>query len=1072
MSGGSGKNIPLGTIIKLSHRAFALCLASSTYAVPQVAHAQSGGAVTFNITATDLGSALNQLAQQSDHQIIFPNDAAINRASRPLQGKFLPQEALQILLKDSGLSFTFDNDGMIVVIKAPARPQTEARINEPHTQIVAPSGPAPSALRVSTALEEIIITGSRIVREGYEAPTPLTVVGVEVLERSAEISLSTLLNTMPAVTGSSMQTNGSLSYNAGLPGVERTNLRSLGANRVLVLLDGQRVVGSSNAGDVDISNLPSQLISRIDVVTGGASAVYGSDAVAGVVNFILDKNFTGIKGELSGGITNYGDDRQFKGNLTAGFAIDDSRGHILMSGEHAEIGGTDGDGGRSWNRTGLLVFNNPTYTATNGQPRLLLLPQGSTFTGTAGGIIVSGPLKGIAFGAGGTQYQFQYGSLLSSPYMQGGEWSRNDFQFQYNLLPQQTQNRLFSRASYDVADRLTAFIQYSWAQNSVTHHVGYLPNLGGPSGPVVQIDNPFIPETVRAAMVANNLTSFQFGTFNTDFSEFGSESERITNRISGGLEGNFDALEQAWSWNAYYTYGVTKTSVVYPNSPLRSRYTLAIDAVVHPTNGEIVCRSILSGANTGCLPWNPLGIGVNAGHEAALAWIDAGGSYQRSLIQQHVFSATVSGEPFSNWAGPISLSANFEYRNEKIVTGVDAASQVFDHFLGNLAGLDGAQSVTEGALEAVVPVVKDMKWADSWDLSAAVRFTGYELAGFVTTWKVGTTYSPNDQIKFRLTRSRDIRAPTLLELFAQPASTTTGTGVFDRFLNDQPTPSNTITVTTGNPSLRPEKADTTGLGAVLAPQFLRGFMMSVDFWNVRIAGAIQPISAQQVVDSCFTGQIASLCGNITRNPSTGLISQIHNYSVNLAVQEVRGIDLEASYGTTMSNLFLGWRGNLRLHGLMTFYLKNYQNNTFNPPTDTAGENGGVNPPNWKANVTATYQLDPLTFTLTGRAISGGTGFNNYIECTSGCPAATAANPTINNNHVPARVYLDANVNYRVLLRDATTVDVFVSANNLFNASPPQVANSTTTQHYVSIGANAANYDRLGTVYRAGLRFKM
>jgi outer membrane receptor protein involved in Fe transport len=353
-----------------------------------------------------------------------------------------------------------------------------------------------------------------------------------------------------------------------------------------------------------------------------------------------------------------------------------------------------------------------------------------------------------------------------------------------------------------------------------------------------------------------------------------------------------------------------------------------------------------------------------------------------------------------------------------------------------------------------------------------VRATDYQLAGYVTTWKIGTTYALNDDIKFRVTRSRDIRAPTLLELFAQPAATSTGTGVSDRFLNDQPTPANTITVTTGNPDLKPEKADTLGVGAVFSPSFIPGLTMSADYWSVKIAGAIQQITSQQVVDSCFTGQISSLCGNITRDPTTGLISQIRNYAVNLAVQKVDGLDLEASYRFALSDLSSKWNGNFSVHALMTFYLKNYQNNTFNPATDTAGENSGTNPPNWKLNVTAVYDADPLTISLTGRAISSGTNLNNYIECTSDCPTATAANPTINNNHVPGVFYLDANISYRITFAGGTTADLFFAANNIFNVDPPQTLGSTTTQHYTSVGASAGLYDRLGTVLRAGVRFKL
>ena len=922
-------------------------------------------------------------------------------------------------------------------------------------------------------IEEVVVTGSRIVREGYEAPTPLTVVGTEELQKSADSNLMNFLNTMPAITGSATAASGGTSLSPGTAGLQTLNLRSLGSNRVLVLLDGQRTVGSSLAGIVDIASFPAQLVQRVDVVTGGASAVYGSDAVAGVVNFILDRKFTGVKGEISGGLTNFGDDKNYKVNLSAGFGFADNRGHVLLSGEHMYNGGIQGDGGRKWNRTGFQQLVNPAYGTGAGQstsvPQQLVQYNTAPATFTPGGIIVSGPLKGTAFGPGGAPYQYKYGSIYSNPFTVGGDWQTGDLRPFSDIDPRQQSDSLFARVAYDITDNINVFAQWGWTQAKLRNDIAPPWLLGGASGPVIKIDNAYLPASVRTAMAANGLTQFQLGTTNGDMIPIGNDSLRLTNRINTGFEGSFDAINTTWHWNAYYAYGATKIGFRSPDAILRGRYNLAIDAVVSPTTGQIVCRSTLTNPNDGCRPWNALGIGVNNGNQAAFDWINNDGlaSFQHALIEQTTYAASITGEPLSLWAGPVSLALSFEHRKDEVNAVTDAQSAVGGHILGNLPSLVGKQSVTEGAVETLIPLAKGESWAESWDLSAAARFTGYNLSGFVATYKFGTTYTPIDDVKFRVTRSRDIRSPNLQELFTPVNIGSASPQIIDRFLNNQQYPLGT-TNNTGNPNLVPEKADTTGVGVVLKPRFLEGFTASVDYWDVDISGAIQPLSVQQVIDTCYSGQFASVCPNIIRNPTTGLIQQIRTFSINLATQDVRGIDLEASYRTSMSDIVDAWRGAISLHGLMTFYLRNYQDNTFNLPTNHVGENNSTNPPNWKLTATASYALDPVSVSLTARAVSGGAINTSYIQCTTGCPVATADHPTINYNHIAGRFYLDANVTYKLDVGESASSELFFSVKNMFNNDPPPLV----TQYFQNIAETGVLYDSFGAVYRAGIRFKM
>ena len=1021
---------------------------------------------SFNIPEQDAQRSLSEFARQADIEILAPTGKLKGIRFHAVHGTYDIREALKILVAGTGLDVVADDGDFITLgSRVDAKPNgINATDASKKSRTAKPKSTALSSGDDSDS-DIIIITGSRIVRGGYQAPTPLTVIGTEIFEGSADANVVSLLATMPAITGSSTAGSSLLNLGPGTGAIQSLNLRSLGSNRVLVLLDGQRASPSTYGGVVDVSTFPSQLISRVDVVTGGASAVYGSDAVAGVVNFVLDKKFKGVKGEISAGLTNNGDDRNYKIDLAASFAFGpDDRGTVLISGEQLFNSGIKGDGNRSWDKRNELQMPNPNYSETNGQPQFLILQNGSLATATAGGLIVAGPLKGTAFGKGGAPYHFQFGSIISVPTMYGGDAATNSIKSIADLTPEQNTPRAFLRVSYDLTDNIKAFAQWGWSQNinrSISFPI-WMP--GNATSYVVHGDNPYIPNSVRNAMAANGATNFAIGSWNADMPPAVNGNSRLTNRMSGGLDGKFDAFDTSWTWDAYYSYGSTKMSL-FTNVPVKALYLLAIDAVTDPRTGQIVCRSVLAGANNGCRPWNPLGIGVNDSNQGSYDWMLGGGAFQRGLIEQSTMAASVTGEPFSSWAGPVSIALSAEYRSDEIHSVADQYGTVGARFVGNYAPIDGSQSVTEGAMEAVVPLAKNETWASKWDVTLAARFTSYELAGYVTTYKVGTTYVPVDDVKLRLMRSHDIRAPNIQELFASPYAQV-GTTAFDRFLGQQ-TPGSMISVIDGNTALKPEKSDTTGVGIVYSPDYLAHFFVSVDYWDVDIKGAIQNTTNQIIIDSCYTQRIPENCANITRG-ADGTITRILNLPINMATQDVKGIDVESSYSFELSRLASFGRGSVSLHGLMSFYLRNYTDTTFVPPTDSAGQNGGAAAlPNWKYNVTATYELNPIRVSLTGRGFSSGKINAQYLECASRCPAATVATPTINYNYAPGTFYLDANIVYMFAVGDART-DVFASAKNFFNRAVPPIPST----YYYSNAQGAPMYDALGVVFRAGIRFKM
>lgn len=934
------------------------------------------------------------------------------------------------------------------------------------------SGHAASAQQVAAeaAAEEIVVTGTRIVRDGYEAPTPTTVVGAEQLEQQAAPSVIEYLNTVPTFSGNYTPA-GSTRNSSGTPGTASVNLRNLGTNRTLVLINGQRSVGANPAGLVDVSTVPEQLISRVDVVTGGASSAYGSDAVAGVVNFILDNKFTGVKGELAGGVTTYGDDRNFKVALTGGTPFANGRGHFILSGN---ISRNDGIllADRDWNKQGWQIMSNPNYTPTNGQPANLLLNHVAPATATKGGIITAGPLKGIAFGQGGTPYMFNYGPLFAPGLMQGGEWEANDGHIDGGaaLEPRLSRQNVFARLSYQVADNVEVFAQSNWYHlDSLTYAYGNW-FFGGIN---VRTDNPFLPAEVATSAQALGLTTLNIGHLNLDMGRNGLKNSRHTLRNVVGINGTFDALDTDWTWDAYYQHGLTRSS----DRVIRTRNTIlynkAIDSVRHPTTGAIVCRvnvdSNPANDDPNCVPYNPFGIGVNS--DAALNYV-LGNAYRFQKFKQEVFAASISGDPFSTWAGPVSLAAGIEHRRESATGFVSDWDLQNPYFAGNYRATIGSYNVTEGFLETVVPLARDEEWAKTLDFNAAVRATDYSVSGYVTTWKVGMTYSPIDDLTFRATRSRDIRAPNINDLFNAGSTSTNNvldpiTGLSVQYLN----------TVRGNPGLQPEKADTTGIGVVIQPSFIPGLSASVDYWNINLKGAIANVTAQQTVDLCFQGDLIFCQAINNGNPlvSTGVPgdNQIFVQPFNLAQQIVRGFDFEASYNLPLSAVSDSWEGGLTFRGLASRYLKNYINNNIAPPTDTAGQNAGGGPPDWRWSASINYQNDPISLTFLARGVSAGVYDNSWIECTSGCPTSTAANRTININHLDGATYFDLSMSYTFLAGqdDSATIETFLNIRNIFNTDPVIVAGIGNFAADITV-SNPLNYDQNGRVFRAGIRFKM
>ena len=910
-------------------------------------------------------------------------------------------------------------------------------------------------------IAQVTVTGSRIARPpGYEAPTPVSVLNANDLDQQAVSTVADALNRMPAFSGSTITSGSNASFgNTG--GAQILNLRGLGGNRTLVLLDGKRFVANnfSDRGAVDANIVPNNLIQRVDVVTGGASAIYGSDALSGVVNFVLDKKFTGIKGNVQGNITSYGDDEGYKVDLAAGAPFAGGRGHFLVSGENVQQSGLQGNP-RPWSADALQLMVNPNYTASNGQPFYIHATNTGSVNSTPGGLITSGPLKGTMFNAGGVPNTFTYGNLVSSSIMSGGDWRISNISRLGSLDLKQERTNFFGRVAFDVTDNVTAFVEGGWVYSHASSLYGvpffHLGNVTINSG------NPFIPAATQAAMTAQGINSFTLGTTNADEPKgFAPENNREFLRYLGGLEGRTNLFGTDWNWNLYLLHSQSHAITNIPNTEVTANYNRAVDAVTDPATGRIVCRSSLT-ANNGCIPYNPMGIGVNS--QAALDYIQDT-SYTRVHMNQNVQEFTVTGAPFSLWAGPVALAVDVAHRSESTSGVSTALDQATAFFAGNFSESSGNYSVTEGALETEIPLARDLFLAKALDLSAAVRFTDYSTSGYVNTWKLGGTYKPVNDVTFRVTKSRDIRAPSLADLFNNGTSggTTVNDGTRSTFI---------VQRTTGNADLDPEEADTTGLGVVFTPAFLPGFGLSVDYYDIKIDGAIVSLTGQNIVNLCNAGNQA-FCPNVIRDAS-GIITTVLVKPANFQRQSERGTDFETSYNFDLASLASSLPGHMTFRALATYIdsVKTVGNGVTTEGAGVVGGGGGIgtsglNAPRWKYTSSLTYSLDDFSSTLTARGFGAGTYNNILISCDANCPASTSARPTIDNNHIGSWTALDLNLSYNVWDSAGT---FYLTVQNLTNKDPARIAANVSSGVYAGMGNTA--YDQLGRVFRAGFRFKI
>jgi len=947
---------------------------------------------------------------------------------------------------------------------------------------LAQTAPASAQANDSATVTEVIVTGTRIQTTGFTAPTPTSVIGEAQIQNNAQPNVFATIVQLPSLQGSSGSATNTFSTSSGQQGLSSFSLRGLGTIRTLTLLDGQRVVGAYYTGVTDVSLFPQLLIQRVDVVNGGASASYGSDAVGGVVNFITDTRFKGLKGNVQAGVSKYNDNEQGLVQLAGGRSFAGDRVHVVGSVEWAKENGVGpGDfgldlaGDRHWFTQTTMINRNVT---NDGSPQYLMRDNAQPYAYTKYGLITAGPLQGIAFDQSGNPFQFQYGSNgvpsktasgavngCLPGFCVGGDLSGN-VDSGRTLQSKIERKVAYGRIGYDFAENNEAYVSFSLGQVKTSNQPV---NGMNKTGLTLQCSNPYVPASVQAACATAGITSFQYGVSNAVLPNTEVHTDRRQYRVVAGLKGKFAAVGSDWTYDAYYQHGVNKAAIDVDHILLTPRFNQAIQATT--LNGAIVCADPVARAN-GCQPLNIFG--GKAPSAAALEYVQpAAGPFQRLRMTQDVASLNFSGAPIDLWAGPLSVAFGAEYRREYYTVRADPygagvadrspndgsypadpllASVGNNWHAGNYKNGDGVYNVKEAFLEVDLPLFNNDTIGRA-NFNAAARVTDYSTSGTIWTWKAGGTWdTPIDGLRFRGVTSRDVRAPNLSELFAAPV-TTTLPNFFDPANNR-----NVVAIqnAVGNPNLTPEIARNSQIGVVLAnPSWLPGFSASFDYYKIKVDDVVSSLGAAQIVDYCYRNILPQTCGAYNLNNTSGP-NYINVQSFNLASIKTSGFDIEASYRWRQP---LGLSGAFTLRALAT-HIRDFWTDTGLPgtvPVDSAGVNQG-NTPNWKWLAIQSYETDRFSLTLQERWFTDGNYGNQYVVCAPGtCPVSTANAPTIDKNFMPGAFYMDVGGTYNI----RKDVSAYFKVDNLFDRDPAKSPNY----------ANPALYDIIGRMYRAGVRFR-
>lgn len=927
-------------------------------------------------------------------------------------------------------------------------------------------------------IAEVTVTGSRIARPETAFANPVVSIDADAIQKSGSTNITQLLASSPALVGS-IQGNrtGGSETNFGETGLNLLDLRNLGTDRTLVLVDGRRhVAAEAGSAAVDIDAIPTDLIEAVDVLTGGASAIYGADGVSGVVNFRMKHDFEGISARAQAGTSRHGDGDNRFGSLTFGHNFSDGRGNIALAIEYNSDQRLP-DQARSFLRDPKARDFFRNQADLDDDPNLPdYIPYNDVRyadSSREGGIDVDFDYAADFEGNGAI---YDRGMVLdgSGGYTVGGS-STPIAIYQGDLFPRMRRSLFNALTHFDVNDSLSVYAEAKYVHANAFSY----------SQPTYEFDelvftpdNPFMPDSIRNAIVPGGAAAF-FGDDSVpdgvvmlrDNFDLGINAEDIDRDTLRGVIGATGELTEHAKYDISYVWGETRSRIVERNNRITANWAAATDVVSDPVTGNPVCRSSLDpdapAELAGCVPFNVFGSHVQ--DPAALDFILTD-SISHSRLSQQVLSASVSGNLGSFLqlpGGSLGYAVGVEYRKEKSRFTPDPLIEQSLTWIGGEQATKGDFDVKEIFLELNAPVLEDHRFAKLLSFGGAIRLSDYSTIGKTTTWKVDTVYAPVNAVSLRGTYSQAVRAPNIAELFNPPsylsnfivdpcdtqelnngsssraancAQLLTGLGIDPTTFSPSNSPNSTVFtdgLAGGNPGLSEETAKTWTAGVVLRPGFLRALTVTLDWYDIKIKQAINTPEAQELADLCVDQPTLDnqYCPGITRSGSTGFISTFNVQPENVAGFTTSGLDLTATYAIPTETL---GEFNVRLLGGYLHELKFVAS----PGAEAVSQRGQQYMPELVATLNVDWEKGPFAVTYSVD------WFNQTNRYTNADLAGDPDYVSRKYRYVKAKWEHDMQVGYDF----NDKLNVYAGVNNLFDQKPDIGSGSVDTLSSYPISA--------------------
>jgi outer membrane receptor protein involved in Fe transport len=937
-------------------------------------------------------------------------------------------------------------------------------------------------------VSELVVTGSRIPRPNLEQPTPVTSINSVAIENRGTSSLGDIIAQLPALSSSgTVRANSDSGANLG--GLSFPDLRGLGTSRTLTLVNGKRHV-AGDAGDtaVDLNSIPTALVDRVEVVTGGASAIYGSDAVSGVINIILKDHFEGYEVRLQGGGPlngHYG--QNYSASATGGWNFAGDRGNVtltLFADKQERVRGSDIEGLANW-----ATIANPANTGPNdGIPDRLFRPYvTSEFFGPYGGLATESSLTPVAlFNARGEPQPVPTrtgtNNLFFGSFAGPCEFC-NDTEATATLIPRLSRKGAASTFRYEFSPNLTFRGDVKYVETHVLDT--FSPSFTELSY-ILDPDNAFITPAIQSVLDQYPGELFYLSRENYDIGGRNDDTYRKTFRLVAELDGKADAGFADVSWSASYNFGRTRNTFHGTGGTLPGNFYAAIDAVVDPASGAVRCRMDVpstwypgyvapdpSSLRPGtCVPFNLFGA---QNSQEAIDYVTYEADRKHTIGQQ-VGTVTFNFDTsrfFNMPGGPLAFAGGLEWRRE---TSRNINDELVKSGITEYApqpDASGSFEVREAFMEFDAPVLRDAPMAYRLSLNGAVRIADYSHAGDATSWKAGAIWAPVRDVTFRGTYSKAVRAPNITEAFlpasagfnqifdpcdiqninAKPNRAANCAALGVKFTNAQ---DNSFPgVTSGNPDLDPETAKTWTVGFVVQPRWVPGLSLTVDYYDIRIRDAISFLDPQDAAEKCVDGPALATeyCDLIIRDPATAQITSYLSSYLNQAELKTAGYDIQVAYtrgiGDWTSNWSaLSWMDGTVSASLNANYIEKLRQYAFQDyPEQVDRQEGELGDPRWSFVSSLTYAQGPISVTWNSQ-------YTDEVRRNKDLAAERYDRPS-----VEAVWYQDFIVRYKLDYGAGT--EVYVGVNNAFDKHIPIGLNGNTSDE--------ASYDIFGRYLFAGLR---